>query len=173
MDKLLKEAAAAAMNRLAEHAFVVGLPNTDEFTFRSFFIYELKQLLPAAQCESEWKRVDLLVRNDDKNVIIEFKYYMHRRSMRLDGSPANWKGGPGPKNEGEFAACVDQLHRCTFHPVAAKYLILVYERTNPRNSRHCFTGSYGSLVADGPIVQVKAVRHKLDGSVACKLLRIS
>ncbi len=173
MDKALMTAATAAMNRLADHAAVVRLSNTDEFTFRSFFLYELMKVLPSAQCETEWQRVDLLVRHLDENTLIEFKHYLHRRSMLLDGSPANWKGGPGPKNEEEFKSCIKQLHRCAFTPVQAKYIVLVYERSSPRKSRYCFSRSYDRLTAGGPLLEVIDIHHKLEDSVTCKLLRIA
>jgi hypothetical protein len=174
MDSVLKTVAEAAMNRLADHVAVVGLWNTDEFAFRSFFLYELMKVLPSAQCETEWQRFDLLVRERDRNTLLEFKYYLHRRSTSLSGFLASWKGDAGVQNRREFSACIEKLHTCPFEPIHAKYMVLVYERTNPRTgSTNCFSQSYGTLPIEGPLTAVTDIQHKLDDSVACRLFRIA
>jgi len=131
------------------HADVVGIQNTDEATFRSFFLAELRRRFPKAACQTEWFRYDLLVQHARRNILIEFKYYLTRPLVGLDGSRVRWKGGAGPKNEGEFRTCVAKLRHCKHAPIHAKYLVLAYERNTPRKSGASFHASYRDLARGG------------------------
>ena len=173
MDKELIRVLSATMVRLQEQVRFVGLPNTDEATYRSFFLAEVSRQLPQLTCETEWNRVDLLLQHGSRNVLIEFKYYVERRSRQLDGSLGHWKGGPGPKNESEFWTCVEQLAECTFEPIYRKYLILVYQRGSVRGgTRYSYSLSYDSLTPGSSIERVIRVPHVMDSLLACNLIRV-
>jgi hypothetical protein len=62
-----------ALARLLDHVGKVGLANTEEFTFRSFFVGAAHDLLEDP-------------RHDDSATLIEFKYYLLRRTLHLDGT---------------------------------------------------------------------------------------
>lgn len=75
----------------------------------------------------ECGKIDLVLRQPPEVAFIEFKFYRHRRRYDpYDGRPRGFKGGPGPKNAGEFQACIDQLHKRPSVPDLSKYVVLVY-----------------------------------------------
>jgi hypothetical protein len=98
-----------ALVRLLEHAGKVGLANTEEFTFRSFFMAAAHDLLDDPRFQTEWRKVDLLVQHGNVATLIEFKYYLLRRTVHLDGTHGRAKGGAGLKNESEFRTCLSKL----------------------------------------------------------------
>ncbi|PCI07577.1 hypothetical protein COB72_09955 [bacterium] len=139
-----------------EHSKCVELSNTNESIFRSFFIEQLCKEDHSVRCQVEWNFVDVFVKFPDRNVLIEFKYYLHRRSMKLDGSIGNRKGGASTKNKSEFDKCVRQLfddsrdtqraYKDASAVVHEKYLILAYERKVPSPYRFmCYSTLYDSL----------------------------
>lgn len=136
VDVWVLPATDAALDRMVAHAAVVALPNTDEATFRSFFMAALRERYPHAQCETEWCRFDLLVRLDTRHTLIEFKYYVLRRMTRLDGTPGPWKGGPGSQNVREFVQCVEKLRTSTLAPIHTRYLVQVYQRPPAKYHGH-------------------------------------
>jgi len=162
-----------SMHHFKAHAERVGLPNTDEATFRSFFLAELKRLAPSAECQTEWHKFDLLLQAGGVNSLIEFKYYISRRTREIDGTLGGWKGGAGPQNESEFRQCVEKLRRCSYQPIHHKYLILVYERECERRSRYSFARSYDALCDGDGIAEVHTVSHPSHDQLTCKLLRIT
>ena len=83
----------AAIERLLDHASLVGLQNTEEFTFRSLFMACAAALLDKPVFQTEWRRFDLLVSETDSTALIEFKYFVLRRTIGLDGQPRGYKGG--------------------------------------------------------------------------------
>src|SRR5919112_2713985 len=118
-----------AMRRLLAHAEKVELPNTDESTLRAFFMAAAHdQLVPRPRFQTEWRRFDLLLQIGELATVIEFKYYVQRRSQGLQGELLGFKGGPGPKNEAEFNFCVQKLRTAVLTGVGDRRLILVYER---------------------------------------------
>jgi hypothetical protein len=148
-----------AMRRLLAHAEKVRLPNTDECTLRAFFMAAAHDLLgtPWPRFQTEWSRFDVLVQIGTLATIIEFKYYMRRRTFGLGGKPLSFKGGPGPKNEAEFNACLEKL--CTAVPtgVGDRRLILVYEREANGRSRYSFDRSYGGLAVGDDVTDVQSL----------------
>jgi hypothetical protein len=143
-----------AMVRLLDHADKVGLTNTEEFTLRAFFMAAAHDLRPSRRFQTEWKKFDLLVQDDDVATLIEFKYYLHRRSADLDGTAGRPKGGAGPKNEAEFAACLAKLRTTAVPGVAQRALVLVYERDDDRGRETSFHGSYGALEESAAVARV-------------------
>lgn len=172
IKRAIINALETAMRQLARHARRVGLANTDESTFRSLFLAELKRQTPSAECQTEWHRFDLLVQVDGANALIEFKYYISRRTREIDGTLGGWKGGAGSQNEGEFEQCVDKLRRCCHRPIHRKCLILVYERSYDRRSRYSFAKSYDDLSGNRQIAQVCEIDHPMADQLTCKLLLI-
>jgi len=148
-----------AMRRLVAHADKVGLPNTDECTLRAFFMAAAHDLLgmPRPRFETEWSRYgfDLIVNTGALATVIEFKYYMQRRTFGLGDEFLRFKGGPGPKNEGEFYACVNKLRTDVPPGVADRRLILVYVREANGRSRYSFDQSYGGLAVGGDLTDVQ------------------
>jgi hypothetical protein len=89
-----------AMRRLLAHAEKVELPNTDESTLRAFFMAVAHdQLVPRPRFQTEWRRFDLLLQIGELATVIEFKYYVQRRSQGLQGELLGFRGGPGLKND--------------------------------------------------------------------------
>lgn len=160
----------ASLHRMLTHAEVVGLSNTDESTFRSFFMAELRIRYPKVDLETEWRRFDLIARINLEVCLIEFKYFLHRRGSTLAGVPANWKGGAGSQNEREFWACVNKLASFEGASVAARIVVLVYERLAEDSSRKCFHSSYGSLTTNSLIASVDSIERP---QLMCKILTIA
>ena len=171
MRKLLTAALHRAMSKLQRHLKLVGGNNADEATFRSFLLAEIMRLAPEAKGQIEWHRFDLLVRCGTSNMLIEIKFYMPDRTFALDGTPGNWKGGAGPKNESEFSACVDKLRSTNLASISHKFLILVYESRTVRQSKYSFSKSYEDLTRFG-LSDVQTIDHKFTVRAACKLIQI-
>jgi len=169
MDHWVTAVTEAAVERLLEHASRVGLQNTEEFTFRSFFMACAASHLDMPVFQTEWHRFDLLVREPDNVTLIEFKYYILRRTIDLDGQPLRYKGGAGPKNESEFWDCVRKLRDTAPAAVADRFLVLIYERETKRASKYSFHASYGRLSSEPPVADVWAHR---DGPLEARVLRI-
>ena len=151
------EVTSEAMRRLLAHAEKVRLSNTDECTLRAFFMAAAHDVLgmPGPQFQTEWYRFDLLVQIDALATVIEFKYYMRRRTFGLGGGFLGFKGGPGPKNEAEFNACVKKLRTAVLTGVGDRRLILVYEREANGQSRYSFDRSYGGLAVGNDLTDVQ------------------
>jgi hypothetical protein len=157
-----------AMRRLLAHAEKVGLPNTDECTLRAFFMAAAHDLLgmPRPRFQTEWYRFDLLVQIDTLATVIEFKYYMRRPILGLEGEHLRFKGGPGPKNKDEFNACVKKLRTAVLPGVADRRLILVYEREANGRSLYSFHQSYGGLAVGDDLTDVQPLAvDPLEGRV--------
>lgn len=161
-DEWVPEATRLAMVRILEHAELVGLANTEEFTFRSFFMAAACELLDKPRFQTEWRKFDLLVQADDTASLIEFKYYMSRPTYRLDGSAGPRKGGASAKNEREFHACVEKLRTTTIDGIDQHRLVLVYHRDDHvtgRSSRSLH-GSYGRLGPSTSVARVWSFAHE-------------
>jgi hypothetical protein len=155
-----------AMTRLLAHADKVGLANTDECTFRALFMASAHDLLDAPRFQIEWRRFDLLVQVGDNATIVEFKYYVLRRTFGLRGEVLGYKGSAGPKNEAEFRACVHKLRAAIPPQVGDRRLVLAYDRASDRQSRYSFHRSYGDLAASEDIEEVQRLTvDPLEGRV--------
>jgi len=157
-----------AMIRLLQHAEKVGLPNTDECTFRALFMAAVHDLPepPRPRFQTEWQRFDLLVQVDEEATIIEFKYYMRRRTYGLHGDPLAYKGGAGPKNEKEFNDCVKKLRTSLPPEVGDGRLVLIYDRESDRQPQYSFHRSYGHLAASADLMDVRSLTvGRLEGRV--------
>jgi len=145
MDDWLSLAIQSGLERLEDHGALVGLGNIDEFTFRAFVMAAIKERSLGATMQSEWRKYDLLVQATGRNHLVEFKCYILRRSMQLDGQPGKWKGGAGPKNEEEFQRNLHKLHECSIASIHSRHMVLCYQRDYARSSRHSFERSYGRI----------------------------
>jgi len=169
MEPWIHDVCEAAIARMNSHAALVELANTDEATFRAFFLAEVRTRMPASKCQTEWFRYDLLVQHDRRNTLIEFKYYITRPLVSLDGMRIQWKGNPGVQNEREFNDCIKKLRTCSHDPIHSKYLVLVYERDSPRASGNTFHGIYGALATTD---DVSSVWRTSNGGLCCVVLTI-
>ncbi|MCC7389995.1 MAG: hypothetical protein IT431_14635 [Phycisphaerales bacterium] len=158
-----------ALRRMVAHAELVGLANTDESTFRSFFMAELRARFPNASLETEWRRFDLIARMDAEVCLIEFKYYIHRRGSTVDGLPAQWKGGAGAKNQREFWQCVSKLASFDHPIIGPRILVLVYECLVDSSGRNCYHSSYGQLAPDAAFDAVFTCESP---PLVCKVLTV-
>jgi hypothetical protein len=162
------EVTREAMRRLLAHADKVGLPNTDECTLRAFFMAAAHDLhgMPGPRFQTEWYRFDLLVQIGALATAIEFKYYMQRHTLGFGGEQLGPKGGPGPKNEGEFNRCVQKLRTVVLPGVGDRRLILVYVREANGRSRYSFDRSYGGLAVGDDLTDVQSLTvGSLEGKV--------
>lgn len=161
-DEWVPEATSLAMTRILEHAELVGLANTEEFTFRSFFMAAACELLDKPRFQTEWHKFDLLVQTGDTAALIEFKYYLSRQTYRLDGSPGPKKGGASAQNEREFAACVEKLRTIAVDGIDQRRLVLVYQRDDHSTGRRSRSlhGSYGRLGTSPSIARVWSFAHE-------------
>lgn len=172
MKQVIEQAVSAALQRLKTHSDLVGLSNVDEATFRSFVIAGIMERCPTAKCQTEWHRFDLLVQGDAIYVLVEFKFYLMRRTLELNGHLGSWKGEAGPQNESEFWACVGKLHDQRDAAVQQGYLILVYQRDYPLRSKYSFAKSYDGLAAGTKIGAVTDIPHGMAETLTCKILEV-
>jgi hypothetical protein len=147
------------MRRLLVHAEKVELSNTDESTLRALFMAAAHDLLgmPQPRFQTEWRGFDLLVQLGDLATIIEFKYYLKRRTRGLRDEHLGFKGGPGPQNEAEFRACVQKLRTAALPDIADRRLVLVYERESYGRSRHSFDHSFRDLSTGEDLIDVHSL----------------
>jgi hypothetical protein len=171
MQKLLIKALRSAMSTLERHLKLVGGNNADEATFRSFLLAEIVRTAPKAKGQIEWHRFDLLLQHRNENALVEIKFYMPDRTIGLDGTPGNWKGGASLKNEQEFCKCVSKL-KDTQNDIHHKFLILVYESNSERTGKHSFAKSYDDLTRFG-VSEVHTIDHTYATRAVCKLIRIA
>lgn len=170
MQTKLKDVLAGAMRRFSRHVRLIGLPNTDEPTFRSFVLAEIMRRFPEARCQTEWHRFDLLVQLDSENVLIEFKYCIHRRTSELNGEDGTWKRGPGPGNESEFWTCIQKLRDCDL--VQHKFVILAYECDKAWTRTYSYEQSYGRIRPDRNISLKIKIPTSRQSELACVVLRV-
>ncbi len=173
MQAFLEQILQKAMTRLREHSELVGLANVEEFTFRAFVMAEIMGACPTARCQAEWHKVDLLVQRDGLNALVEFKFYLTRRTVLLDGSPSHWKGGASRKNLSEFQKCVEKLRNFENSEIHRKFLVLVYEALYPKKSRYSFGMFYDQIKPDKQMTSVDAISHVMEDRVTCKLIQIA
>jgi hypothetical protein len=149
-----------AMRRVCEHADKVGLTNTEEFTFRAFFMaatYDMAVtfgLLEGLHFHTEWRSFDLLVRLGGIATLLEFKYYVIRRTYNLDGTHGDFKGGPGPQNWSEFTAALHKLHAAMVPGLGPRRLVVVYKRDDMLPKGQSWHKSFGDLEPDESIARI-------------------
>jgi hypothetical protein len=164
------EVTREAMFRLVAHAAKVGLSNTEEFTFRGLFMAAAHDMLDRPRFQTEWERFDLLVQLGEHATVIEFKYYLLRRTVGLRGELLGYKGGAGLQNEAEFRRCVNKLRTAALPAeLNDRRLILLYERDYGRRSRYSFHLSYGNLRAGQDYAEVISIAV---GPLEARVLRI-
>ena len=93
----------------------------------------------------------------DDATVIEFKYYLVRRTFGLRGEVLGYKGGAGPRNGAEFRDCVRKLRTAVPPQVGDRRLVLIYGRASDRQSRYSFHRSYGELAASDDIEEVQSL----------------
>lgn len=125
------------------------LPLWNESVFRFFVVRAMHQEERAWHCQTEWRRVDLLLEKDGVRIPIEFKFYVFARST--DGEESWAKGGPGKKNYKEFCTCLAKLRDFGKESAPAgaswntahRLLILVYE-DQPARRGHVYASYYAN-----------------------------
>ncbi len=111
----------------------------------------------------ECNRIDLVMVSGTERAFVEFKFYA--RPVRYDpykGKPVGHKGGPGPKNLGEFRRCVDFLRQRKTAPGLSKFIVLLYgDPSSGRKSKWSYAADYREYRHTAPDVLV--VRDAIDG----------
>jgi hypothetical protein len=172
MRRQLPAVLRKTLERFTEHAKLVCLQNTDEFTFRAFFLAEFKKQFKKAKCHTEWRKYDLLICRGSQRFIIEFKFYVTRRAYDIDCRPARRKGGPSDKNEGEFRACIDRLRAAKGMGLAGRCLVLAYERPREDETGRSFAQSYDDVAGKYGVPLVTTVECSCECPLICKLIEI-
>lgn len=144
---------------MSDHAALVGIENTEEFTFRSMFMAEAASADPSMQFQSEWQTFDLLTRSAVGLTLVEFKYYVLRCKRTEDGAQCGFKGGAGPKNEREFWRCVEKLAGTSLARNAPRYLVLVYSSQYDRKSQYSFDASYRTIPRHDAVSRFWSLTH--------------
>lgn len=148
--EMLRRCLAAALGRLRSHAdpAKIEIGDVDEKTFRFFVLAEIKRLDQEAKCQPEWNTIDLVVTTSaGRNIAIEFKFYVLRRSYPLNSvrrAKPRWKGGAGKNNFRDFAKCVKKLSDLR-EGIHERYLVLVHDRKEYARKAG-FEESYGNLL---------------------------
>jgi hypothetical protein len=81
------------------------------------------ELLDKPRFQTEWTKFDLLVQAGGTASLIEFKYYLLRRSYHLDGTPGPRESRAGSKNETEFYACINKLRNSVLDGIGERRLV--------------------------------------------------
>jgi hypothetical protein len=161
LDTLLKELPLSILN---------------ESVFRFFFVRNLLQQRKNCSLQLEWHRFDLLVQDEGKNILIEFKFYTVPTGHNLAGKGTWRKGGPGGKNFEEFKRCVrklDKVDECAWRrdeegKIDGKYLILAYEGDSGYH-KYYKTINYPGELKKKPVH--RRPTHNF-GNMICKLIEI-
>jgi hypothetical protein len=144
MDSVVNNAFLDGMSDLREDIGIMPMSRWNKSVFRYCFCRSIAKNLPKIELLIECDRIDLVLSHGSERAFVEFKFYRHpkRFDPYIGGEPIGFKGGPGKKNLGEFAACVEQLHDRRSLPGLSKYVVLVYvdptddSRPNNRFSLH-------------------------------------
>ncbi len=178
MRDLLLEALSAAMIRLKADVDLVTVENVNEFTFRFLAMVELARR--GAKLQTEWNprhserpiRVDLLAQRGTDNAVIEFKFYVIRPRLDLNGLQTGWKGGARSRNQGEFQTLVDRLRNFRHPDVNHRSIVLAYE-TSTSKCNPSFSSVYDDLERFGVKLNEVSVVHHSFAEMACKLIVFS
>jgi len=124
--------------------------------FRFFFARQLQRDLPVCRLHTEWNRIDLVVQQQDKIALIEFKFYVHRRRHSLLDESYCYKGGPSSKNRKEFNRSIQQLNEAAsklpssytqFKPENLQaFLVLLY--ADPVDAKRTFRNAYRDITSN-------------------------
>ena len=98
----LKDAFNHAWQYLITNHTKENIRHINESVFRYWIIqYLMQQRHNDISIDDEWKRIDLLLRDDNCQAAIEFKFYDSRPFHPISGS-TTYKGGAGSENYKEF-----------------------------------------------------------------------
>ncbi len=104
----LQEAFNFAWQYLINNHTDKSIRHVNESVFRYFVIRHFLEHHPNIGIDDEWKRIDLLLRHDNHQAAIEFKFYDSRPSKPIHGL-TTYKGGAGKKNHAEFENSLKSL----------------------------------------------------------------
>lgn len=83
------------------------------------------------------------------------------------------EGGPGSQNQREFASCIGKLREAKIEGIMGKYLVVVYEKSCPRKSRHSFAKSYDEVPQTDGVIGTYPVLCADSEKFACKAIAIA
>ncbi len=127
MDDVVRTTFSDAVARMSDELGSMPLSRWNESVFRYFFCRRLAASYPDVTQFVECDHVDLVLHGPTEKAFIEFKFYLRQQKFDpYSGSSLGFKGGPGPKNLGEFRKCIDQLYGRRPVPGLSKYVALVY-----------------------------------------------
>ena len=127
LQPVIQAAFRGALDHLRTETVVMPLSRWNESVLRYCFCRHIATANPEVDQFVECHKIDLVIAQSARRAFIEFKFYRHpMRYDPYDGSVRGYKGGPGPKNLGEFRRCVDQLHERPYTEGLSKYVVIVY-----------------------------------------------
>ncbi len=133
----------------------VPFVNWDESVFRWLFIKAMAIHFPGVNCEREWQRIDLLIRDGDSPILVEFKFYFGPNKRHdLQGNPTGERGRLGPKNFEEFKKCVsDQRRNVVGDGIdiskCRRFIVLAYASRDVESKYHNAAAWYDDIELEG------------------------
>jgi hypothetical protein len=129
MNEIVLTTFRSLVDFLPSELAIMPLSRWSESVLRYFYCRILAERDEENKIEQfvECNKIDLVLRQGQAIAFVEFKFYRH--AERFDpyaGRPNGYKGGPGPKNLGEFQSCVERLYQRPVVPGLSKYIVLVY-----------------------------------------------
>ena len=128
----IRSAFNGAWNELLTTHTSECIRHVNESVFRYLVIKKLLGDNHGFKIDDEWKRIDMLMRSEERQAAIEFKFYDSRPFNHISGKPT-LKGGAGKKNFGEFTKSLNglkNLHQETWYGeqkanILERYFILI------------------------------------------------
>lgn len=169
-----------ALESLKSELPLMPLSRWNESVFRYYFCRAVAIADSAVEQFVECGKIDLVIAQGGRRAFVEFKFYWKpRRFNPYTGSQKGFKGGPGPKNLGEFQRCINKLAERDTIPGLSKYIVLVYADRNGDGSKNSrFAGDYDDYkhlheaIAIQSVIVARDVILSPDGDVSANLYEI-
>ena len=141
-----------SMIALKKESRIVKVENINESVFRHLFIKEMYNIFKnSIEYETEWLKIDLMVKENKCLSLFEFKLYFQNfsrnRPCKLKKRP---KGYSGKKNKSETINNIIKLsnftNRYNFKNITDKYLLIVYaDLVKSKNGSSNYSRFYNEL----------------------------
>jgi hypothetical protein len=178
MHQMIHNALKTACDELDRLLKKFPLSILNQSVFRFFFVRNLLRQRKGCEVQLEWHRFDLLIQDDGRNILVEFKFHTLPTSHNLAGDKTWRKGGPGKQNFEEFKSCIRKLatvekrkwRRSDQGKIHGKYLILAYLDDSRYRARYDAIADRRRLKRF--IVAEEKAGSFGDGKMICKLIEI-